>query len=646
LPLWADCLWSGYPFHADPQAAVFYPPLWLIYAGLRIQGWGHFPIEALTAEVALHALALSLFTFAFIRSLRLNRFAATFGALAFTYGGYLTGAPPLQPAKFAAITWLPVALLAMRAFAHTRRPRLLALAVVALGVSYLAGHPQTFLHIALLTLSYFAWCARAAGWSWRSLAASAAALTGWTAALGAVQLLPTAQFILSSTRATLPIAQAGGFPFEDLIQFFITGWVSLWHPLYIGILPLGLIAFALAGRISEVRFWAGAAVIALLLSFGDKAGLYEVAYWLIPGWRLFRNQELMALVVSFSLVMVAAFGADGLLRSLSVTQRATLDRVRRAMGALVLSAAALLLTITYLAHLGFNAPTEPSLSNRVAVLLLASALSWMALTLRAHVPALYSLWPAVFVGVLAFDIFAASRPLNIVPAFAPFPARVEVAPIQADTDPFFRVQNDFQLPGHAGCVYGYRGIDGVTPYRLAAYDQLLNAPERERWALLGVRYVVSWRAELFDADGERMPAEVVAVSEAVDAKGNPTRTHRLLSEPQRAWLIPSGASLLQALPAQDLGGVTVLSDQPGDIQLQFTALGDSELIVNDAAFSGWQFSVDGQPQAVTAEALLRAPVPAGTHTARWRYEPPLLLWGAMISGLALLAVLVVWVRGR
>jgi hypothetical protein len=44
LPLWADCLWSGYPLHADPQAQWLYPPNWLIFAGLRLQGWGHFPI--------------------------------------------------------------------------------------------------------------------------------------------------------------------------------------------------------------------------------------------------------------------------------------------------------------------------------------------------------------------------------------------------------------------------------------------------------------------------------------------------------------------------------------------------------------------------------------------------------------------------
>src|ERR1051325_4207480 len=46
FPLWTDCLYSGYPFHADPQAAVFYQPLWLVFGVLGLQGWGNFAIVA------------------------------------------------------------------------------------------------------------------------------------------------------------------------------------------------------------------------------------------------------------------------------------------------------------------------------------------------------------------------------------------------------------------------------------------------------------------------------------------------------------------------------------------------------------------------------------------------------------------------
>ncbi|HRE27538.1 MAG TPA: hypothetical protein PK954_12955, partial [Anaerolineales bacterium] len=51
---WADCLWSGYPLGADPQAQLLYPPKWLTFLILRTQGYGHFPLAALTGEIAAH----------------------------------------------------------------------------------------------------------------------------------------------------------------------------------------------------------------------------------------------------------------------------------------------------------------------------------------------------------------------------------------------------------------------------------------------------------------------------------------------------------------------------------------------------------------------------------------------------------------
>src|SRR5574341_2475881 len=261
LPLWADCLYSGYPFHADPQAQVFYPPMWLTFGVLRWQGWGNFPIEALVAEVSAHYLFLSLFLFLFLRSLALRPWAAALGALIFTYGGYLTGYSPLQTAVLEVNLWLPLALLFVGRLAETRRPRDLALTALMLALAFFAGHPQTFMFVALLTFAYFAFRAHQARWRFAVFVGLVAALTGLTTMLTAVQLLPSVQFILNSTRASVAFDQAAaGFPFADVLQFFLTGFVSYWHPLYVGILPLGLVAFAFSRPVPQVRFLGGTAL--------------------------------------------------------------------------------------------------------------------------------------------------------------------------------------------------------------------------------------------------------------------------------------------------------------------------------------------------------------------------------------------------
>jgi hypothetical protein len=673
LPLWADCLWSGYPLHADPQAQVFYPPLWLIFGALRLQGWAHFPIEALAAEVAFHYLVLSCLVFLFLRSLQLSRTASLLGALAFTYGGFLTGAPPLQTAKLEVAIWLPLALQAAAGLAITHRWHYAALTALALTLAYLAGHPQTFVHVALLTFAYFAFRAWQARWGFGPWAASAAALVGLTAAVSAVQLIPSVHFILNSTRAALPFEQSGsGFPFEDMLQFFHTGLVSYWHPLYVGILTLGLAAFALTRREAEVRFWAGAALVSLLLSFGAKAGLYEAAYWLIPGWRLFRNQETLALVTSFALVVLAALGTDILLRPLTRLRRKALGRLQRAALITALAALSWLAVATVLARLGFDPSDWRELPNRAGVFALGAGLALVAIWVRVRVPALRRGWPVLFMSVIAVDLYAANRPLNVVPAFDPFPPSPIIEPLSADPG-FFRAQDDHQLAGHAGCAYGYRDIYGVTPYTIASYARFLErAPEPVRWSLLGVRYLITWRAEIFTGAGgrDRIPTDVLAVGTVVDDKGNVTRTHRLPDEPQRAFFVhgvlpatddEAVASLIAQLnPRTDVilpervatgptgsDHVTILRDEPGFLQFQVSAETDAVLVVSEAFFPGWQALIDQQPARVLPAngALMGLAVPAGEHRVELAYRPATLLYGSVISALGLLATIGVFTAG-
>ena len=90
--------------------------------------------------------------------------------------------------------------------------------------------------------AWFEWPARPA-WAYRATQGVHVA-----AGLAAIQLLPSLHFILGySTRTRVDFAQAGaGFPFAEVAQFLITGLVSYWHPLYVGLLPLGL---------ARIRFW-------------------------------------------------------------------------------------------------------------------------------------------------------------------------------------------------------------------------------------------------------------------------------------------------------------------------------------------------------------------------------------------------------
>ena len=90
LPLWNPYTFSGHPFLADIQSAIFYP-LSLITLLLSLP-WG-FSLFALELEAIFHFFLAGLFTYLLARRLLRDRHAALISSLVFTFGGYLTFIP-------------------------------------------------------------------------------------------------------------------------------------------------------------------------------------------------------------------------------------------------------------------------------------------------------------------------------------------------------------------------------------------------------------------------------------------------------------------------------------------------------------------------------------------------------------------------
>lgn len=83
------------------------------------------------------------------------------------------------------------------------------------------------------------------------------------------------------------------------------------------------------------------------------------------------------------------------------------------------------------------------------------------------------------------------------------------------------------------------------------------------------------------------------------------------------------------------------------VVVQTTSDTPGYLILTDANYPGWLATVDGQPAEIqTAYDLFRAvPLSAGTHTVEFRFEPQSLKFGAIISVISLIALVVMWLIG-
>jgi hypothetical protein len=116
--------------------------------------------------------------------------------------------------------------------------------------------------------------------------------------------------------------------------------------------------------------------------------------------------------------------------------------------------------------------------------------------------------------------------------------------------------------------------------------------------------------------------------------------------------VPPGEVVLNApdQPASGLPGtVTVRSDRGGYIAADVNAQGAGYLVIGDAMQQhGWSVTIDGKPAKLVAadHAEVAVAVPAGQHRIVFGYRAPGLRVGAVITALALLIIIALFVWER
>ncbi len=707
LPRWNPYTYSGHPFLADIQAAVFYP-LSNLLLGLTLP-WTEVGdrLYALQLEAVIHIALAGYFVYLLVHALNGQRLAAISAGCAFAFSGYLTGYPPLQLAILRSAIWLPLLLyLLLQAMREPTRWRWWIGGGIAYAVAFLAGHPQTFLHISY-TL---------AGWTlflllssrvnhtrqfvWRQPHATAQVIglvvfLGLALGLSAAQLLPSLEFSGLSVRANVDYAYvSGGFAWQDTWQLLLPGVLTQFSPLYVGVIGLGL---ALAGighwQVIGVKgaqapntprdpthyhlFFGLLSLIALLLAYGDNGFLYPLAYRFAPGWNLFRGQERTAFLVTLGLSVLIGAGMAALptLTHLARRRLALLYAVLVAGGAYCYG---------ILWQLVGRSAVGEGQYLLVAVVTMVLATMLVVLLLR---PA-WSRRRAISIAALVIlNLFWANATTNLEPVdparktlLAPEMDALAQAVLEEEPQPTGqtgRVYNEFRIYEDYGMRQHIEDVWGSSPLRLARYAALFeNFPLDRLWQLTGVSHVLTWRRELFE------PSTLLAeFPQTTDS----TYLHRLLEANPRAWLVhqlqpvtdADALSLLAdhsfdltqigLLPTETLANPLTLSAGTGQItvaelaagHLRITAESDAGglLVVSENWMPGWQVRNTAPQGTVPHESglstftpyrvdltLLGVLIPPGPVRFELVYWPQSGQRGLWISGstLALLVLLVGW----
>ncbi len=344
FPLWSGYNGYGAPLLANYQSAFFYPPNILLWLFAWINGIRGLAV-AQTLLVLLH-LVLSGYGMLFLaKELGFTKQGQVVTAIAYSLSGYLVSRVSFLSMN-AALTWMPWVLFnGLRIANFTSVKQLFSsrgsiYGIVIIALLLLSGHAQLAWYGLLI---YFFWTVT---WSihlngTRKIGLTIGIVVGtvlFAAGISAIQLLPTAEFLLQSQRASsVEFTYALNYSFWPwrfltLISPNLFGnpangnyWITadnFWEDnIYIGILPI-VFSFVAIFRLSfghfkgepkkKVLVWFSIVftVLSILFALGKNTPVFIFLYEYIPTFNMFQAPTRFSIWLVIFLALLAGLGVE------------------------------------------------------------------------------------------------------------------------------------------------------------------------------------------------------------------------------------------------------------------------------------------------------------------------------------------------
>jgi len=331
LPLWNKHVFCGYPYLAEIQTAIFYPPNMLFFVKdiARAINW----------SFILHVFLAGLGVLLFLRDLRLTPAARLCGGLSFAFSApvicHITAG---HLSNVNTIAWIGFIFWALyRLYTHKQTGYALLLGLF-FACQITAGHIQYFFYTALAAGAFAAalfchnW--KTAGPRHASLFAVRLATAGILAlGLSAVATAPAIEYARLSSRHALTYEFCGDFSFppENILSLVMPEFFgNFFNTLYVGRFYFwemcgyaGLIALILAlvacstrggaGERKHIVFFALLGLSSIILALGAYTPVFRLLYDWVPGFNMFRGNSKFIFVTAFSVAVLAGIGADRIL---------------------------------------------------------------------------------------------------------------------------------------------------------------------------------------------------------------------------------------------------------------------------------------------------------------------------------------------
>jgi len=239
---------------------------------------------------------------------------------------------------------------------------------------------------------------------------------------------------------------------------------------------------------------------------------------------------------------------------------------------------------------------------------------------------------------------------SIAASFQPTAADQQIL---RDTDLSYRVLNLQNPFNEAQTSYFHKSIGGYHGAKLRRYQDLverqISTNNQQVINMLNTRYLITGDAKQPVQRNPGALGNAWFVSEVKIVKSPDEEMAALSALSPATVAVVDASKFPQQKPATyDIAGSTIAltNYSPDELKYRYTATHDGLVVFSEIYYAdGWQAFIDGKPAPhLRADYVLRAlPVPAGSHTVDFKFEPKSYRVGngvSLASSIALLLVLV------
>ena len=689
VPLWNPYNFSGNPFLANYQSAVFHPANWLFFILPEIDAW--------SIMILMQPLLAGLFAYLFCRQLKLSQTAALLSSVAFMFCGFITVWMAYGTLSWA-LLWLPLVLYAIERSFQKLTGWGLILISFSLAASFFSGHFQTSLYVFLTSLTYLVFRLLTSHRAKAFLFCLLFVLLG--VLLVSVQILPTFEFYRLSIRSkALGISEI--IPWHYLVTILVPdfygnpvtrndwfGHYAEWSS-FAGVIPFILALFVVFRKRKPVVFYFAILGLFSLILRHPTFLLDLIIKVKIP---VFSSSSVARIngLLSFSVAILAGFGLDQLITDLKKRKFKPLFGVALVFLIIVLGVWGFLLIKKpfesqwfLVAKRNFILPSGMVVAFGILILVFWLTQNYLK-NKKFIVNNLLFLVLVAIVSLTTFDMWRFAQ------KWMPFDSRKHIYPQLPILEFLGKTLGSDRLFGFVGMemmnYFQIQGFDGYDPLFIQRYAEFLesakngkinvssirgvNLQRRAQYTyqvmnLLGGRYFLHaieddrecWEFNFWDYPGQ---FEKIYQDEKYEVYENKKALPRAFIT-YDYQVIQSDQAIVDRLLKQeaDLSKTLVLEEEPviveplkspgeiptvkfiyyrpNQVQLQVKTQTSGLLFLSDNYYPGWRVLIDGKESKIyRADYTFRAlVVPSGEHQVDFVYQPNSFKLGVKVSFLSL-----------